>query len=51
MVENNTSESKKYLEFLKTRRSIRIFKPEPISDDLVFEILDVARFAPSAKNM
>jgi len=51
MVENSTSEGKKYLEFLKTRRSIRIFKPEPVPDDLIFEILDVARFAPSAKNM
>lgn len=42
--------SENYLEFLRTRRSIRIFKPKPISDELVMKILDVARFAPSAKN-
>jgi len=42
--------SENYLKFLRTRRSIRIFKPEPISDELIMKILDVARFAPSAKN-
>lgn len=42
--------SENYLEFLRTRRSIRIFKPEPVSDELIMKILDVARFAPSAKN-
>lgn len=36
--------------FLKSRRSIRRFKQDPVGDDLVLKILDVARFAPSAKN-
>lgn len=40
----------KCLEFLKTRRSIRKFKPKPVSEDLIFKILDVARYAPSAGN-
>ncbi len=39
-----------FLQFLISRRSIRRFKNEPVSDDLIFKILDSARFAPSAKN-
>jgi len=38
------------LEFLKSRRSIRKFKPEPPPRDLVLKAIDVARYAPSAKN-
>lgn len=41
---------KEYLEFLLTRRSIRRFRDEPVDDSLLTRILDVARFAPSAKN-
>ncbi len=36
--------------FLKTSRSIRRFKPVPISRELIIKILDTARFAPSAHN-
>ena len=39
-----------FLKFLLTRRSIRKFKRKPVSLDLVLKILDVARYAPSAKN-
>ena len=51
MVKNAVSESEEYLEFLKTRRSIRVFKPRTVPDNLLYRILNVARFAPSAKNM
>jgi len=33
-----------------TRRSIRRFKPEPVPLDTVMKILEVARYAPSARN-
>jgi nitroreductase len=38
------------IEFLLTRRSIRRYKKEPVSMELIKRILDVARFAPSAGN-
>jgi len=38
------------LEFLLTRRSIRQFKPDPVPDDLILKVLDLARYAPSAGN-
>jgi len=42
--------SEDIIEFLLTRRSIRQFKPDPVPDDLVLKIVDIARFAPSAGN-
>jgi F420 biosynthesis protein FbiB-like protein len=36
--------------FLRTRRSIRRFKPDPISDSVIERILTTATFAPSAHN-
>lgn len=38
-------------EALKTRISVRAFKPDPVPEDLVREILDVARYAPSGGNL
>ena len=38
------------LEFLKSRRSIRRFKPDPVPRDLILKVLDIARYAPSAHN-
>jgi len=37
-------------QFLRSRRSIRSYKKKPIPDDTITELLDVSRFAPSAKN-
>lgn len=37
-------------EAVKARRSIRAFKPEPVPEDVLREILDIARFAPSNCN-
>jgi len=36
--------------FLRTRRSIRRFKPDPVPDYVLKEILQTATFAPSAHN-
>jgi F420 biosynthesis protein FbiB-like protein len=36
--------------FLRTRRSIRRFKPDPIPDSVLRDILHTATFAPSAHN-
>ncbi|MGC8932916.1 MAG: nitroreductase family protein [Candidatus Methanodesulfokora sp.] len=38
------------LKFLLGRRSIRVFEDKEVSDELIKRILDVARYAPSAKN-
>lgn len=37
-------------ECLTTRRSIRKYKPDPVSEKLLTEIIECARFAPSWKN-
>ncbi len=39
------------LELVKARRSIHRFKPDPIPDDYIEKILEVARWAPSGMNM
>lgn len=44
------SNTENLLEFLKSRRSIRKFKPQSPPRDLVLKAIDVARFAPSARN-
>lgn len=38
-------------EAIKTRISVRAFKPEPVPEALIREVLDVARFAPSGGNL
>ena len=49
-VEALTCSVEELLDFLKSRRSIRRFKSEKPPLFLVLKVLDVARFAPSAKN-
>ena len=39
-----------FLELLKTRRSIRAFTDEPVSDEDVQKVLEAARWAPSGAN-
>jgi nitroreductase len=39
-----------YLEFLKSRRSIRRFKRDPPTLEMILKAIDVARYAPSARN-
>lgn len=36
--------------FLRMRRSVRLFKPEPPSEEEIVKLLDVCRYAPTAGN-
>ena len=38
-------------EAIKQRISVRVFKPDPVSEATIREILDVARYAPSGGNL
>jgi 5,6-dimethylbenzimidazole synthase len=38
------------LELIKNRRSIRVFKPDPVPDNLLQKILEAGRWAPSGAN-
>ncbi len=38
------------VEAIKQRRSVRKFKPDPVSDEIVDQMLEAARLAPSASN-
>ncbi|MGQ9534702.1 MAG: nitroreductase family protein [bacterium] len=40
-----------FYEVIKKRRSIRKYKSDPISDDVLKRILEAGRIAPSAKNI
>lgn len=37
-------------QFLRSRRSIRAYKPEPVPRELLARLLDIARFAPTGGN-
>ena len=39
-----------FLELVKTRRSIRAFTDEPVTDEQVQKVIDAARWAPSGAN-
>jgi nitroreductase len=39
------------LELVKSRRTIRALKPDPVPDELVDKVLEVARWAPTGFNM
>lgn len=45
-----SAEQKFLLDTLKSRRTIRKFKPTPVPQDHLMKILDAARFAPTAGN-
>jgi len=38
------------LELMKSRRSIRRYRPDPVPDELLEQVLDAGRWAPSASN-
>lgn len=46
-----STESERVLRVIKERRSIRKFLPRPIAQETIEEIVDCARFAPSAINI
>lgn len=39
-----------FSEVIKTRRSIRRYKPDPVPDEMVRQLIDIPRHAPSADN-
>ncbi len=41
----------KYLKFLKIRRSVRVFRIRKIPQKILEEIVDAARYAPTARNL
>jgi len=45
-----TSDQAYLLDMIKTRRTIRRFKPTPVPREHILKILDAARFAPTAGN-
>ena len=40
-----------FAEVLKTRRSVRAYKPDPIPEEVLRRVLDCTRLAPSANNV
>ena len=51
MSTNKTVEDRmKAVECIKTRRSVRKFKDQAVSTDVIAEIVNVAAYAPSWKN-
>jgi nitroreductase len=40
-----------FMEVIKTRRSIRRYKPDPVPDEVLNQVLEAARLAPSAANL
>ena len=38
------------LSLLKSRRSIRRYRPDPVPDEMVVQLLEAGRWAPSASN-
>ncbi|MFH1964440.1 MAG: nitroreductase family protein [Acidobacteriota bacterium] len=50
-VESFGVEPERVLAALKSRRSVRKFSREPVSPDMINQILDTSRYAPSASNI
>ena len=42
--------SLEFYEVIRTRRSVRSYKPDPIPDDVLQRVLEAARIAPSGSN-
>jgi len=40
-----------FLNIIKTRRTVRQFRPEPVPQSVLIECIDCARVAPSARNL
>jgi nitroreductase len=40
-----------FIDIVKSRRTIRLFKQDAISEDLLLELVDAGRLAPSASNI
>ena len=44
-------EYRDFLEFVKARRTTRAIKPDPVPDEMVMQVLEAARWAPSGFNV
>lgn len=42
---------KNFLELAKARRSVRRYRPDPVPEELIEQVLEAARWAPSGMNM
>jgi nitroreductase len=42
---------KNFIDVIKKRRSVRRFESKPIPEDVIFDVLDCARLAPTANNI
>jgi nitroreductase len=40
-----------FMQLIKARFSVRTYKPDPVPDDVLQQVLDAAHLAPSAKNL
>jgi nitroreductase len=40
-----------FLELIKGRRTLRVFKPDPVPDEMIDKLLEAARWAPTGFNM
>jgi len=45
------SEIMELMDIIKKRRSIRAYKPQPLSKDIINSILEAAKYAPTARNL
>jgi nitroreductase len=50
MAMENAEQTMDFFDLVKTRRSVRKFKPDPIPEEHVARMLDAARLAPTAGN-
>src|SRR3972149_177594 len=39
------------MEIIKARRSVRAYQDKPLSEDVIHDILEAARYAPPARNL
>ena len=49
-IQKAQNESDALLKIIRERRSIRVFKPDPVPDELIQKILEAGRWAPSGAN-
>lgn len=50
LIESRTIDKTQVVQFLRSRRSVRVFKDKPVERDKIKWFIDVARYAPTAGN-
>jgi nitroreductase len=51
MINERSSTVMDFMELIKTRVSIRKYRPDPVPEDVLTQILEAGRLAPSGKNI